>query len=78
MTRELISLGISCIDKLYQHRMNPNTLIEETVNCLLEQRTKVKSKLWTIRMTPEELERAHKLIPNLCYSNRKELAKPRH
>lgn len=57
-------LGISCIDLYYQHRMDPNTPIEETMKCLLELKNEGKIKYVGLsECTPEELERAHKVMP---------------
>lgn len=57
-------LDIDCIDLYYQHRMDPNTPIEETMKCLLELKNEGKIKYVGLsECTPDELERAHKVIP---------------
>lgn len=57
-------LEIDCIDLYYMHRMDPETPIEETMKCLLELKNEGKIKYVGLsECTPEELERAHKVMP---------------
>ena len=63
-TESLRRLDIKCIDLYYMHRMDPNTPIEETMNCLLELKAEGKIKYVGLsECTAEELERAHKVFP---------------
>jgi len=46
------------------HRMDPNTPIEEKMNCLLELKNEGKIKYVGLsEFTPDELQRAHKVMP---------------
>jgi len=60
----LKKLGTDYVDLYYMHRMDPNTPIEETMACLLELHKEGKIKYVGLsECTPEELERAHKVMP---------------
>jgi aryl-alcohol dehydrogenase-like predicted oxidoreductase len=57
-------LDIDCIDLYYLHRIDPNTPLEVTMQCLAELRDEGKIKhVGLSECTPEELERAHKVFP---------------
>jgi len=57
-------LGTEYVDLYYMHRMDPTTPIEETMACLLELQKEGKIKYVGLsECTPEELERAHKVMP---------------
>lgn len=64
IAESLKKLDIEYIDLYYMHRMDPNTPIEETMQCLLELKNEGKIKYVGLsECTPEELERAHKIFP---------------
>ncbi|CAI2170401.1 2163_t:CDS:2 [Funneliformis geosporum] len=57
-------LGIDCIDLYYQHRVDPNTPIEDTVGALAELVKKGKIKyIGLSECSVETLRRAHKVHP---------------
>ncbi|KAI9293163.1 aldo/keto reductase [Neoconidiobolus thromboides FSU 785] len=57
-------LGISCIDLYYQHRVDPNTPIEETVEAMTELIKKGKIKyLGLSECSAETLRKAYKIHP---------------
>ena len=57
-------LDTDYIDLYYMHRMDPTTPIEETMKCLLELQKDGKIRYVGLsECTPDELERAHKIMP---------------
>lgn len=57
-------LGIDTIDLYYMHRMDPDTPIEETMECLLELQKEGKIKYVGLsECSAKLLERAHKVMP---------------
>ena len=64
LSESLQRLGTDYIDLYYMHRMDPTTPIEETMACLLELHKEGKIRYVGLsECTPEELERAHKVMP---------------
>lgn len=64
LSDSLQRLGIECIDLYYQHRMDPATPIEETMNTLKELIAEGKIKyIGLSECTPEELRLAHSIHP---------------
>lgn len=57
-------LGIETIDLYYQHRMDPNVPIEDTIGAMSELVKQGKVRYLGIsEATPEQIERAHKVHP---------------
>lgn len=57
-------MGIETIDLYYQHRMDPNVPIEDTIGAMSELVKQGKVRYLGIsEATPEQIERAHKVHP---------------
>jgi len=64
LAESLKNLETDYVDLYYMHRMDPSTPIEETMACLLELQKEGKIRYVGLsECTPEELERAHKVMP---------------
>lgn len=62
--KSLKRLGIDCIDLYYQHRVDPNTPIEETVGAMSELVKEGKVRYLGLSEAPEDMiRRAHKVHP---------------
>jgi aryl-alcohol dehydrogenase-like predicted oxidoreductase len=64
LAESLERLGVEYIDLYYQHRMDPETPIEETVTCLKELVAEGKIRFIGLsECTPDELRRANSIHP---------------
>jgi aryl-alcohol dehydrogenase-like predicted oxidoreductase len=72
-------LRLDCIDLYQLHRIDPRTPLEESLGALaqMQQQGKIRH-IGLSEVTPEEIEKAQKIVPIVSIQNRYSLADRRH